>query len=185
MDGLDPDLLERWSEEMPNFRRLLEEGWYRRVDSVFPPDSIPAWASIYTGATPDHHGILDSVDYLDASKQVMKCDTSGLQGNCFWDAASRGGKRVCVVNPFMAYPVWPVNGIMVNGPVFVTGEIQAYPECLLAEYDVPELGGMVDQPTKKTLGPFAERARNLIREHLRFSKELFGREKWICSSSTS
>lgn len=178
MDGLDPDVLEKWWDEMPSFRRLRDQGSYRRVDSVFPPDSVPAWASIYTGVTPDYHGILDSVDYLDASKKELKCDTSGLQGNCFWDVAGRAGKRVCIINPLMAYPVWPVNGIMVNGPVFVTGELQSYPESVLSEYKVPELGGMVDQPTKRTLGPFAERARDLIREHLRFSKELYQRERW-------
>lgn len=178
MDGLEPSLLEEWWDDLPSFRRLRDEGAFTRIDSVYPPDSVPAWATIYTGVMPDYHGILDSVDYLDTKQKAFKCDTGGLRGNCFWDAAGEQGKRVCVINPFMAYPVWPVNGVMVNGPVFVTGDLQAHPESLLSEYDVPELGGIVDQPTKKTLGAFAERTMKLTEDHLRFSKELFAREKW-------
>ncbi len=178
MDGLEPSLLEKWWDELPNFRRLRDEGAFTRMDSVYPPDSVPAWATIYTGATPDYHGILDSVDYLDTKQKAFKCDTGGLTGNTFWDAAGDQGKRVCVINPFMAYPVWPVNGIMVNGPVFVTGDIQAHPDSILTDCEVPELGGIVDQPTKKTLGAFAERTMKLTEDHLRFSKELFARERW-------
>ena len=178
MDGLDPDLLEGWWDDLPNFARLRDEGAFSRLESVFPPDSVPAWATIYTGLSPDYHGILDSIDYLDAKKQDLKCDTAVLRDNTFWDMASRQGKRVCVINPFLAYPVWPVNGIMVNGPVFVTGTVQAHPESILTEYDVPELGGIVDFPTKNTLAAFAERAGNLTLDHLRFAKQLFAREKW-------
>lgn len=178
MDGLDPSLLEKWWSDLPNFRRLRDEGAFTRIASVYPPDSVPAWATIYTGVTPDYHGILDSVDYLDSKQTAFKCDTGGLRGNTFWDAAGDQGKRVCVINPFMAYPVWPVNGVMVNGPVFVSGDLQAYPESILAEYDVPELGGIVDQPTRKTLSAFAERAGTLTLDHLRFSKELYAREPW-------
>lgn len=178
MDGLEPSLLEKWWDRLPNFRRLRDEGAFTRIDSVYPPDSVPAWATIYTGVTPDYHGILDSVDYLDARQKALKCDTGNLTGNTFWDAAGDQGKRVCVINPFMAYPVWPVNGVMVNGPVFVTGDIQAHPDSILTDYEVPELGGIVDQPTKKTLGAFAGRTMKLTEDHLRFSKEVFAREKW-------
>ncbi|HET6453339.1 MAG TPA: alkaline phosphatase family protein [Armatimonadota bacterium] len=178
MDGLDPNLLEKWWDDLPNFRRLRDEGMFARVSSVFPPDSVPAWASIYTGLSPDHHGILDSIDYLDAKKKDLSCDTTVLTGNTFWDTAGRSGKRVCVINPFLAYPVWPVNGIMVNGPVFVTGDVQSYPESVTTEHQVPELGGIVGTPTKKTLEPFREHTWNLTLNHLGFAKELFAREKW-------
>ena len=33
--------------------------------SIFPPDSIPAWTTIFTGRGPADHGCLDSIDYLD------------------------------------------------------------------------------------------------------------------------
>jgi predicted AlkP superfamily phosphohydrolase/phosphomutase len=178
MDGLDPDVLGMWWDELPNFRNLRDSGAFARIDSVYPPDSIPAWASIYTGVTPDHHGILDSVDYLDIKNRNLKCDTSGLTGNTFWDAAGAGGKRVCVINPFLAYPVWPVNGIMANGPVFVSGEQQTYPQTLATEHNVPELGGIVDNPTRKTLSAFGEKTYQLTLDHLRFAKEMFAKEPW-------
>ncbi|MBI2842235.1 MAG: alkaline phosphatase family protein [Armatimonadetes bacterium] len=177
MDGLDPDVLERMWADLPNFRRLRDAGTFRRIRSVYPPDSVPAWATIYTGLTPDEHGILDSIDYLDIKQKNLRCDTAGLRDNTFWDEAGRQGRKVCVINPFLAYPVWRVNGVMVNGPVFVSGELQSHPESILADYAVPELGGIVDQPTKRTLGVFAEKTKQLTLDLLRFGKELFKAER--------
>lgn len=178
IDGMDPYVFQRYLEDLPNFRRLKASGSFAKLESTYPPDSVPAWATIYTGVQPDYHGILDSIDYLDVRRQELNCDTTSLSGNCFWDIAGKSGKRVCIINPFLAYPVWPVNGVMVNGPVFVTGEVQSYPQSILNEYKVPELGGIVDTPTKKTLATFAEKTRNLTLEHLRFAKQLYVREKW-------
>jgi len=178
MDGLDPKVAEQYLDDMPNFRQLATTAVFVRLKSTYPPDSVPAWATIYTGVQPDFHGILDSIDYLDSRQHQLHCDTGGLAGNCFWDKAGKAGKRVCIINPFLAYPVWPVNGIMVNGPVFVTGEVQSCPPSILEEYDVPELGGIVDTPTRKTLMPFAEKTKRLTLEHLKFAKDLYSREEW-------
>jgi len=177
IDGMEPGLVERWWDEMPNLRRLRDEGAYRRMKSVYPPDSIPAWATIYTGLRPDNHGILDSVDYLDKRRQ-LKCDAAYLRGNTFWDTAGAQGKRVCIINPFLAYPVWPVNGIMANGPVFVTGEVQAFPDEIMLEGDLPEMGGIVDFPTKNTLPGFIDRTRELTMDLHRFACKTFRRERW-------
>ncbi|MCP4761580.1 MAG: hypothetical protein GY870_07345 [archaeon] len=35
------------------------------LKSISPPDSIPAWITIFTGKSPAEHGVLDSIDYLD------------------------------------------------------------------------------------------------------------------------
>lgn len=178
MDGMDPYLIEKWWDELPNLRKLRDKGAFMKLDSVYPPDSIPAWAAIYTGLTPDYHGILDSIDYVDLKGKKFTCDVSGMRDRTFWDKAGRAGKRVCVVNPFLAYPVWPVNGIMINGPVFVTGEVQSHPPEILDEYEIPELGGIVDNPTKDSMGEFADGVRKLTSDFIRFGSELMDREKW-------
>jgi predicted AlkP superfamily phosphohydrolase/phosphomutase len=85
---------------------------------------------------------------------------------------------VCVVNPLLAYPVWPVNGIMVNGPVFVSGEAQAYPPEVLSRFRLPELGGMADFPGRKNLAGFLERTEEVTRDLARYGLELFSLEAW-------
>ena len=58
----------------------------------------------------------------------------------------------------MAYPVWQVNGLMVNGPVFINGEIQVSKQELVKDIPVPNsLGGITDFPTRKTLSEFCDK----------------------------
>jgi predicted AlkP superfamily phosphohydrolase/phosphomutase len=178
IDALDPVLLERWKDDLPAFHKLMEQGYYARLESTMPPDSIPAWVTFYTGMQPWQHGIVDSMDYLDIKGGSPALDTKLLVGKTFWDEASRSGKRVCIINPLLAYPVWPVNGIMVNGPVFVTGEAQAYPHEIMDRFKIPELGGMVDCPRKGQLPQFLERTRGVTCDQARFGLELLTLEEW-------
>ncbi|MFZ1947407.1 MAG: alkaline phosphatase family protein [bacterium] len=178
IDALDAALLERWKADLPNFSRIMDRGYYAPLESTTPPDSIPAWVTIYTGMQPWEHGILDSMDYLDIRGGRRALDTGFMIGKTFWDRASQRGKRVCVVNPLLAYPVWPVNGIMVNGPVFVSGEAQAYPPEVLGKFKVPELGGMADFPGRKDLAGFLRRTEEVTRDLARYGLELFSLEAW-------
>jgi predicted AlkP superfamily phosphohydrolase/phosphomutase len=178
IDALDATLIERWKDDLPNFRRIMTEGYYAPLESTQPPDSIPAWVTIYTGMQPWQHGIVDSVEYVDIRGGTRALDTKILIGKTFWDVAGNAGKRVCVINPLLAYPVWPVNGIMVNGPVFVTGEVEAFPPEIVTRYDLPELGGMVDFPGKKDLAAFIERTEKVTRDQARFGMELHALEEW-------
>ena len=177
IDALDPCLIEKWRADLPNISRIMDTGVFRRLESTKPPDSIPAWVTIFTGMHPWQHGIVDTMDYLDF-KGGSDLDTSALVGKTFWDRASAAGKRVCVINPLLAYPVWSLNGIMVNGPVFITGEVQAQPPDILERYAIPELGGMTDFPRKSDLPDFIKRTEFVTRDLARFGLELLELEEW-------
>lgn len=155
IDGFDPFLLEKWKNDLPNLGSLFNDVSEIMVNSTFPPDSICAWASIYTGENPAEHGLLESIDYLSNRKLSNNEDRSvHFKGKTFWDIAGRKGKTVCIINPFLAYPAWEVNGIMVSGPVFEGGKISAYPAGITTEYNFPPIGGIVDFPDEKNLGEF-------------------------------
>jgi len=64
IDSLDRHILKQFGNDLPNFSRLIKNGFDIQAESVFPPDSPTCWASIYTGLTPAAHGILDFVDPL-------------------------------------------------------------------------------------------------------------------------
>jgi predicted AlkP superfamily phosphohydrolase/phosphomutase len=160
IDGLDPLLLNTWKESLPNIGSLFQDPSEIIIESTFPPDSICAWASIYTGENPAEHGLLESIDYLSGKNRTIREDrAAGFRGRTFWDLVGKSGKSVCVINPFIAYPAWKVNGVMVSGPVFEGGITTAYPEKILSDYKFPPLGGMVDFPAEKEIGEFSSRAR--------------------------
>lgn len=153
IDGMDPILLERFRDRLPNLRALSETTGAVRYDSVFPPDSVPAWASFFTGLNPAEHGILEYVDQL-APKSMGSLPVERLRGRTFWDLAGRAGKRVVVLNPFLAYPPWPVPGVMASGPAFVTGDVRVLPEEYAAQHPLPFMGGYREFPGEQDLTRF-------------------------------
>ena len=61
VDGLDPLLLERFVDQglMPNCKRLMETGSFRRLRTSDPPQSPVAWSNFISGTNPGGHGIFD------------------------------------------------------------------------------------------------------------------------------
>ncbi|NLH48347.1 MAG: nucleotide pyrophosphatase [Myxococcales bacterium] len=61
LDGLDPDLAEKWMQEghLPTFKKLAEQGGFHRLQTTFPAVSPVAWSSFMTGANPGRHNIYD------------------------------------------------------------------------------------------------------------------------------
>lgn len=117
VDGMDTELIEKYSVHLPNFTRIREANRRVHLTSVFPPDSDSAWASIYTGLDPSKHGIVEFVDPVERSKIQRNAafpDIAPIRGNTFWDIAGKLGKKVFVLFPHIAYPAWPVNGLMIS-----------------------------------------------------------------------
>ena len=178
IDGMDYDYVTNLLTELSNIQKLAERGKIAPFQSVFPPDSIPSWITCYTGKDPSEHGILESVNYLAKGDDRLKVDTSAFQGKTFWDRIGRAGKKVCVVNPFMAYPVWPVNGAMINGPVFIDGNIQVSDSGWTQGIDIPQsLGGILDFPTRKTLDGFVAKTFADTKEQADFGLAVFKKKK--------
>ena len=178
IDGMDPDVIETLIDDLPIVRELIEHNCFTRLNSTFPPDSIPAWVSIYTGENPIVHGWLDNIDYEEIKKGRSPFQLNEFQGKTFWDKASKSGKRVCIINPFLAYPVWPVNGVMINGPVFINGEISCYPPELKEEYQFPQLGGMTDFPDEKELFNFGSKTIITTKQIADFALDLYKKDNW-------
>ncbi|MEO8971577.1 MAG: alkaline phosphatase family protein [Ktedonobacteraceae bacterium] len=103
IDGLDADLLRVYGPSLPNLRLLMLESPYLELQSCFPPDPAPSWASIYTGRNPAQHGILSMPTMQNNNAQVNSTPSCMPEGKTFWEKASQAGKRVCIVNPLFAY----------------------------------------------------------------------------------
>ncbi len=61
IDGMDPGFVKRHWADLPNLRRLSEQGSYARLGTTTPPQSPVAWSTFITGLTPAQHGIFDFV----------------------------------------------------------------------------------------------------------------------------
>ena len=61
LDGLDPNLVERWMAEghLPELAKLAKEGSFQRLRTTYPSISPVAWSSFMTGVDPGRHNIFD------------------------------------------------------------------------------------------------------------------------------
>lgn len=139
IDGLEKNILDEYIEELPNFKKIYNEGLLYKVKSVFPADSVPAWNTIFSGKDPSEHGIVRGKDYLESYNDFQRKSTFSLEGNTFWDEISSMGYKCLVMNPFLAYPSWKINGVMVSGPSFVEGPTSVTPSNM--KLDFPEAFG--------------------------------------------
>ena len=62
-DGMDPGILEALMDQgkLPAFRKLRNDGGFRRLRTSLPPQSPVAWSNFITGMDPGGHGIFDFI----------------------------------------------------------------------------------------------------------------------------
>jgi len=180
IDGLDADLLMRLRNQLPNFNRLIQNSPSFKMSSVFPPDSPTAWASIFTGLNPARHGIISFKDQLSRSKLGGYLDSvHRIARRTFWDFAGKYAKKCCIIFPHLAYPPWPVNGILVSRTTEVDirkFDIKAYPTDLPLECSATELKPITSFPTDP--GQIIEPTKELVLNEVKFGIRLLKDSDW-------
>ena len=139
IDGMDCELVEKFQDDMPNFKQIKEKSPNIKIRSIFPPDTTPAWASIYTGLSPASHGVVNFVNVADKSGgyKPFKVNDEYFRGKTFWDIANTYGKKVCIVLPCNIYPGWEIQGTMVcriNKISYKGHSLSAFPKSTLKKY---------------------------------------------------
>ena len=138
LDCAPPGLVfEKWRENLPALKGLMERGIYGKLESTVPPITIPAWTSMMTSKNPGRlglYGIRNRQDYsyekmIFANSQLVKEDT-------LWDILSRRNKKVVLIGIPQTYPPKPVNGQMIT--CFLTPDTNSpytYPPSLKSEIE--------------------------------------------------
>jgi predicted dehydrogenase/predicted AlkP superfamily phosphohydrolase/phosphomutase len=115
LDAADAELIERWCGEgvLPNISRMRSGGAWARLQTTAEIAHVSAWPSIFTGTTPDKHGLYHAY--------VMKPGQQGPQRPrpdlspfpFFWKLLSDHGKRCVVMDAFLTCPLEPFNGAQI------------------------------------------------------------------------
>lgn len=114
VDAADPEVIAtlRARGELPAFDRLLREGAALDLAVDEPIFSPRIWTSIFTGFTPEHHGI-ESFTLPSGGKRVPV--TSNLvKRRWVWDILGEVGIDVGVVGHWVTWPAQPVNGFLLS-----------------------------------------------------------------------
>jgi predicted AlkP superfamily phosphohydrolase/phosphomutase len=116
LDCAPPELLfERWREELPTIRSLMERGRYGVLRSCDPPITVPAWACMTSSRSPGALGIYGFRNRRDRSYDALGiADSRAVRVPRVWDLLSNRGRPVIVVGVPPSYPVSEVNGVMIS-----------------------------------------------------------------------
>lgn len=189
IDSLDPHILLKYRNELPNFSKIIDDSPTIISESIFPVDTIPAWASIYTGLKPENHGIMYIYDIFDPNlSDLNKIDINSIKGRTFWDYTSIEGYKSAIVYPMLIYPPWEINGLMISKSPFDNRinwleteiDIDVFPEKIKNEYNIPDKlrslwGGF---PGQNNLVKWSQIGKEVIRTEKEIGMKIFEGQEW-------
>jgi predicted AlkP superfamily phosphohydrolase/phosphomutase len=117
LDGVTFDLLGPWIEsgELPNLRRLMQQGASGKLRTTLPPISSSSWSSFLTGVNPGKHGLVDFVYPGTDSYKVAMINATSRRTRSLWNWLNDAGLEVGLLGIPTTYPTEPVDGFMVSG----------------------------------------------------------------------
>ena len=139
LDCVTPELLfDKWLEELPNIKKLAENGIYGQMESTIPPITVPAWMSMVTSKDPGELGFYGFRNRIDYSYSELDIATSvKVKEDTLWDILSAADRKVIVLGVPQTYPInKEINGCMVTG--FLTPDTNSrytYPDSLKGEIE--------------------------------------------------
>jgi len=124
IDGAFPEyFFGEWLNELPNIKRLIENGGYARLNSTIPPLSVVAWSSIYTGKSPADTGIFEYVQRKNFSYNDIHVITSkNLNEKTVWQIASDNNKKSVICYLILTWPIKLFNGYLIGDTLAPSGE---------------------------------------------------------------
>ena len=102
-------------ERLVNLRRLMDAGTYGRLESVYPPITVPAWMCMCTSQDPGSLGVYGFRNRLDYSYDKLGfANSASIKTFAIWDQLAREGKRSIIMGVPPNYPPRKINGISIG-----------------------------------------------------------------------
>jgi len=116
IDGGSLKLIERWKDELPNFKRIMEGSVFGELESTVPPLSCPAWPCMFTGKNPGKLGMYDFISLQPMQEQGLRVfNSSDYHNSSIWKILNDYGKKVGLLNVPITFPPHRIDSFMVCG----------------------------------------------------------------------
>ena len=85
---------------LPNFERLMKQGAFADLRSVYPYVTAPAWTTLFSGVNPGKHGIFEMFEIRE--NKVVPSNMRATDVPFLWDYLTWANKRSLVIGvPFI------------------------------------------------------------------------------------
>ena len=136
LDGLSPELVEKWSGELPNLSKLKQDGVWANIRCTVPPTAAQAWTSVRSGRNPGAFGFWNETyrdDFVYGEPKQADSDTAE-RVDLLQKMLPKMGQRVAIVNVPASWPPKKIPaGFCVTGPDTQDPKNFTYPETLADE----------------------------------------------------
>ena len=137
-DCAPPDwVFDKWLDDLPTLKSLLQKGIYGNLTSTIPPITVPAWQSMLTSKDPGQLGVYGFRNRKDYSyNNQYFSNGADILESAVWDVLSKHDKKSILVGVPQTYPPRKINGHMVT--CFLTPSIKSeytYPKDLSNEIE--------------------------------------------------
>ncbi|MEK6871648.1 MAG: alkaline phosphatase family protein [Nanoarchaeota archaeon] len=161
IDGAFPEyIFGEWLNDMPNLKKLKDNGSYALLNSTIPPLSVTAWTSIFTGKSPADTGIFEYIHRENFSTEYKVMTSKNLKEKTIWEIASEHNKKSGICYALLSWPIKPFNGWMISDSILESTKASlglVYPKELKEE-----LESFLGDVPKKDITDF----RNLTNEQI-------------------
>lgn len=155
LDCAEPSLVfDRWIDDLPNLRRLVQTGLHGQLESCMPPITVPAWSCMTTSKDPGTLGCYGFRNRKDHSYDGLSIATNLIvREPRVWDLLGAAGKQSIAIGVPQTFPITkPMPGWQVTcflTPTLESGytsppELAKEIEQLVGEYMVDVKGFRTD-----------------------------------------
>src|SRR5437870_1563746 len=101
--------------ELPNIKKMVENGFHTILESCHPHITISAWMVMMTGKSPEELGVYGFRHRKGSSyNQGWIATSTSIREKRVWDYLGELGKRSCLIGVPPSYPPYRVNGNLVS-----------------------------------------------------------------------
>jgi len=117
LDCASPNLVfNEFYDDLPNLRKIMENGVYNELESTIPPITVPAWMSMFTGKDPGELGIYGFTNRKNYDYHSFSLVSSqSVKYKKLWDIFTKIDKQSIVIGVPLTYPPSPLKGNMITG----------------------------------------------------------------------
>jgi predicted AlkP superfamily phosphohydrolase/phosphomutase len=115
LDAADAELIEQWCQEglLPNISRMKASGTWARMRTTAEIVHVSAWPSIFTGTTPDKHGLYHAYVTKPGHQGPMRPRPDQVPFPFLWKLLSDQNRRCVIMDAFMTCPLQHFNGTQI------------------------------------------------------------------------
>ena len=116
LDAADRQLVERWADEghLPNIAGLRETGVWGSLDTTADTVHVSAWPGIYSGVTPDRHGLYHAYIMREGEQSPCRPRPEDCPVPFFWEILNDHGKQSIIIDAFLTCPLRDFKGIQIT-----------------------------------------------------------------------